>query len=162
MLSIVVAVSENNVIGHANDLPWKLSGDLKRVKALTMGHHLIMGRKTYESIGRPLPGRTTVIITRQKNYAPDGCVVVHNLFDAIRFCWADSESFVFGGGEIFKAALPHCEKIYLTRIHSQIEGTVFFPELNLKEWEIQSEQYFPADEKNEFACTVFEMQRVKR
>lgn len=161
MLSIVVAVSENNVIGHANDLPWKLSGDLKRVKALTMGHHLIMGRKTYESIGRPLPGRTTVIITRQKRYSPEGCTVVNSLFDAIKVSWNDNEAFVFGGGEIFKEALPHCDKIYLTRVHTTIEGTVFFPELNMNDWEILSEQSFPADEKNEFACTVFEMQRRK-
>ncbi|MBK9414783.1 MAG: dihydrofolate reductase [Bacteroidetes bacterium] len=161
MLSIVVAVSENNVIGHANDLPWKLSGDLKRVKALTMGHHLIMGRKTYESIGRPLPGRTTVIVTRQKRYAPEGCIVVNTFFDAIKVSWNDNEAFVFGGGEIFKVALPHCDKIYLTRIHTTIEGTVFFPELNMDEWEIMAEDKYPADEKNEFACTVFEMQRIK-
>lgn len=159
MLSIIVAVAENNVIGASNDLPWKLSGDLKRVKALTMGHHLIMGRKTYESIGRPLPGRTTVIITRQKKYSPPGCIVVNSLFDAIKYSWADSESFVFGGGEIFKEALPFAEKIYLTRIHTHANGTVCFPELNMDEWGILSEQSFPADEKNEFACTVFELER---
>ncbi len=159
MISIVVAVSDNNVIGVGNALPWKMSSDLKRVKALTMGHHLIMGRKTYESIGRPLPGRTMIIISRQKNYSPEGCIAVDSLAKAIEEAKDDEETFIFGGGEIFKAAIPFTEKIYLTRIHTTISGTVYFPELNMDEWEELSQQNFPADEKNEFACTVYELKR---
>jgi len=104
-ISIIVALSENNVVGVRNQLPWKLSADLKRVKELTMGHHIIMGRKTYESIGKPLPGRTNVIITRNKNYQAEGCVIVSSLEEAIEMSKADSEVFIFGGGEIFKEAI---------------------------------------------------------
>lgn len=154
MLSIIVAVSENNVIGAGNNLPWKLSGDLQRVKKLTMGHHLIMGRKTYESIGRPLPGRTTVIISRQTNYAPEGCTVVSSLKDAIKVAEHDEEAFIFGGGEIFTQALPLTDKIYFTKVHCEVEGDTFFPALNPLEWKVIDEQSFPADEKNQFGCTM--------
>src|SRR4249919_3491731 len=101
-ISIIVALSENGVVGINNQLPWHLSADLKRVKQLTMGHHLIMGRKTFESIGKPLPGRTTVIVTRDKNYFHDGCITASSLHDAIEKCKSDEEIFIFGGGEIFK------------------------------------------------------------
>src|SRR5881227_2718073 len=114
MLSIVVAVSENNVIGSGNTLPWRLSGDLKRVKTITMGHHLIMGRKTFESIGKPLPGRTIIIITRNKDYKVQGCIVVSSLQEAIKAIKNDEEPFIFGGGEIFREALPMVNKIYMT------------------------------------------------
>lgn len=159
MLSIVVAVSENNVIGLANDLPWKLSGDLKRVKTLTMGHHLIMGRKTFDSIGRPLPGRTTIVITRQNAFQAEGCMIVNSLKDAIEIASNDSEAFIFGGGEIFKEALPFTTKVYLTRVHCSVKGEIYFPELNLAEWEKTSEQRYLKDEKNEYDCTVQEWKR---
>ncbi len=154
MLSIIVAVSENNVIGTGNNLPWKLSGDLQRVKKLTMGHHLIMGRKTYESIGRPLPGRITIIITRQTNYHPEGCTVVSSLADALKIAQIDSEAFIFGGGEIFTQALPFTHKIYFTKVHCAVNGDTFFPQLAPSEWHTLEVQNFPADEKNEFACTT--------
>lgn len=159
MLSIVVAVSENNVIGLANDLPWKLSGDLKRVKTLTMGHHLIMGRKTFDSIGRPLLGRTTIVITRQNAFQAEGCMIVNSLKDAIEIASNDSEAFIFGGGEIFKEALPFTTKVYLTRVHCSVKGEIYFPELNLAEWEKTSEQRYLKDEKNEYDCTVQEWKR---
>ena len=159
MLSIVVAVSENNVIGLANDLPGKLSGDLKRVKALTMGHHLIMGRKTYDSIGRPLPGRTTVIITRQKGFHAEGCTIANSLNAAIEIASNDSEAFIFGGGEIFKQALPFTQKVYLTRVHCSVNGEIYFPEMNLAEWKKIAEQKYLKDEKNEYDCTVEEWKR---
>jgi dihydrofolate reductase len=159
MISIVVAVSDNDVIGVGNDLPWKMSGDLKRVKTLTMGHHLIMGRKTYESIGRPLPGRTMVIISRQKDYAQDGCIVVDSLQSAIKIASYDDEAFIFGGGEIFKEAIPYTQKIYLTRVHCIVHGDVLFPQLNHSEWNLISEVNYSADEKNEFDCTVEEWVR---
>ncbi len=113
-----------------------------------------MGRRTYESIGRPLPGRTTVIITRQKKYSATGCIVVTSLEEALQIANKDEEAFIFGGGEIFKEALPLTRRIYLTRIHTVIEGDTFFPELKTAEWvEIKSD-FFSKNEKNEFDCTV--------
>ena len=161
MLSIVVALTENNLIGNGNTLPWRMSDDLKRVKTLTMGHHLIMGRKTYESIGRPLPGRTTVIVTRQPDYKAEGCLVAQNLQEAIRIASADPEAFIFGGGEIFKEALPFTDRIYCTRLHVSMKGDTFFPELNKNEWTVVEEKNFPADEKNQFSCTVSVLERKK-
>nr|AIA15939.1 Dihydrofolate reductase [uncultured bacterium] len=159
MLSIVVALTENNVIGTGNKLPWRMSDDLKRVKALTMGHHLIMGRKTFESIGRPLPGRTTVIITRSKDFVAEGCMVVNSLEEAIRVSENDNEAFVFGGGEIFKQALAFTHRIYLTKIHTVIDGDTFFPELDPNEWLEVSNEFFPKNEKNDFDCTVLVLER---
>lgn len=158
-LSIIVALSENHVIGSGNQLPWKLSADLKRVKALTMGHHLIMGRKTYESIGRPLPGRTNVIITRNGSYAPEGCVVVNSLAAALELAKEDSEAFVFGGGEIFREALPLVNKIYLTKVHCVIDGDTHFPELTSSEWIELDREEFKADEKNEYDYSFVTLQR---
>src|SRR5438105_2108160 len=114
MLSIIVALSENNVIGRENSLPWKLSADLKRLKSITMGHHLIMGRKTWESLGKPLPGRVNIIITSNNNFKAEGGVVVHSLEEAIKISSQDAEPFIFGGGKIFKEALPMVDKIYMT------------------------------------------------
>ena len=158
-LSIIVALSENNVIGVGNQLPWKLSADLKRVKALTMGHHLVMGRKTYESIGRPLPGRTNVIITRNASYQPEGCQTVDSLKAALELAKADSEVFVFGGGEVFREALPMVQKIYMTKVHCTLEGDTHFPELNPEEWMEVESQSFNADEKNEFDYSFVTLER---
>jgi dihydrofolate reductase len=158
-LSIIVALSENHVIGSGNQLPWKLSADLKRVKSLTMGHHLIMGRKTYESIGRPLPGRTNVIITRNGSYAPEGCVVVNSLAAALELAKEDSEAFVFGGGEIFREALPLVNKIYLTKVHCMIDGDTHFPELNSSDWTELEREEFKSDEKNEYDYSFITLQR---
>jgi dihydrofolate reductase len=161
ILSIIVALSENNVVGINNQLPWHLSADLKRVKALTMGHHLIMGRKTYESIGKPLPGRTNVIITRNKNFNAEGCVVVSSLTEAFEKAKDDNEAFVFGGGEIFREALPKVNKIYMTRIHQHFEGDTRFPELNPKEWREISRQDYNADEKNNYSYSFIDLERIK-
>ncbi|MBP6335530.1 MAG: dihydrofolate reductase, partial [Bacteroidia bacterium] len=144
MISIIVALSENNVVGVKNQLPWRLSADLKRVKALTMGHHIIMGRKTYESIGKPLPGRTNVIITRNKNFIAEGCVIVTSLTEALELSKDDSEVFIFGGGEIFREALPLATKIYMTRVHTILEGDTHFPEITPFEWRIIHLEEFKA------------------
>jgi dihydrofolate reductase len=160
-LSIIVALSENNVVGINNQLPWHLSADLKRVKALTMGHHLIMGRKTFESIGRPLPGRTNVIITRNMDYKAEGCVVVSSLSEALQNAQHDSEAFVFGGGEIFREALPLVNKIYMTRIHRNFEGDTRFPELNPREWKETARQDFNADEKNNYNYSFIDLVRIR-
>ncbi|MFM7738727.1 MAG: dihydrofolate reductase, partial [Planctomycetota bacterium] len=116
-LSLIVAASDNDVIGREGQLPWRLSADLRRFKRLTMGHHLIMGRKTFESIGRPLPGRTTIVLSRQRDYAPAGVVVAHSPEEVLKLVAADSEPFVVGGAEIYRLLLPWVGKIYLTRVH---------------------------------------------
>ena len=159
MLSIIVAISENNVVGRDNGLPWKLSADLKRLKSLTMGHHIIMGRKTWESLGRPLPGRVNVVITTQENYAAEGAVVVHSLQEALQVSAGDNETFIFGGGEIFRMALHLTQRIYMTRVHVTLNGDAFFPELNMDEWKIIYGEDFRADEKNEYDYSFITLQR---
>lgn len=159
MLAIIVALSENNVVGIENRLPWKISADLRRVKALTMGHHILMGRKTHESIGKPLPGRTNVIISRNGNYSAEGCVIVNSLDAALELAKQDPEIFVFGGGEIFKQALPLVQKIYMTRVHTNIDGDTYFPELNPEEWQLTEEERHAADEKNEFDYSFLTYER---
>ncbi len=137
-ISIIVAVAENQVIGYNNQLLWHIKEDLQRFKSLTLGHHIIMGRKTYDSIGRPLPGRTNVVITRDKNYQADGCMVVNSLEDALNMAHQDSEVFIIGGGDIYRQTLHLVNRIYLTRIHASFSGDTFFPELDLKEWVAES------------------------
>lgn len=129
-ISAIAALSENNVIGRDNDLPWHISADLKRVRALTTGHVLIMGRKTYESIGKPLPNRTTIIITRDRDYHVEGTIVAHSIEEAIEIGEKkDSEEiFIFGGGQIFKEAMPFIERLYLTLVHTTLDGDAFFPD----------------------------------
>ena len=133
-VSLLVAVARNGVIGNKGKLPWRLPADLKRFKELTMGHHIIMGRKTYESIDRLLPGRTTVIVTRQRDYQVSGAIIANSLEEAIAACKGDDEIFVIGGAEIFREAFPLANRIYLTEIHANFEGDVFFPEWNKNDW----------------------------
>lgn len=147
-ISIIVAASENNIIGKDNDMPWRLSADLKRFKKLTMGHHIIMGRKTFESIGKPLPGRTSVIITRNKDYKQEGCIIVHSLDEAMEVV-KDDEVFVIGGGEIYNMAFESADKLYLTRVHVSLDGDTSIPVVDEKWKEIERED-FSKDEKNQF------------
>ncbi len=155
IISLLVAMDERDGIGQDNRLPWHLSTDLKRFKALTMGHHILMGRKTYESIGRPLPGRVNVIITRSPDYQAEGCLIAHSLREALSLAElaGESEAFVIGGGQIFAQALPLADRIYLTRVHTLSEADVFFPEFDLKEWSIQATSEVLADDKNQFSST---------
>ncbi len=143
-LSIIVATAKNRVIGVNNTLPWHLPEDLKRFRALTTGHHIIMGRKTYDSLGRLLPGRTTVIVTRNQAYKVEGAIVVHSLKDAIAACGNDEEVFLIGGAELYKDGLKLANKLYVTEINAEYEGDAFFPEFNLSEWiarEAEAESY---------------------
>ncbi len=160
MLSIIVALSENNVIGRDNGLPWRLSADLKRLKGLTMGHHIIMGRRTWESLGRPLPGRQNVVITRDRNFSAEGAIIVHSLDEALKVAANDSEVFIFGGGKVFAEALPKVEKIYLTKVHTKIDGDTFFPALNEGEWKEIERHEFSSDEKNEFDYSFVTVERI--
>ena len=149
-LSIIVAISENHVIGRDGGLPWHLSADLKNFKRLTMGHPIIMGRKTYDSIGRPLPGRTSIVITRQDSYQPDGVETVGTIADALKRAEPSDEAFVIGGAEIYRLALPLADRLYVTRVHATVEGDVMFPELDPTEWQLQSAEPHKADEQNDF------------
>jgi dihydrofolate reductase len=133
-ISIIVAIANNRVIGLNNTLPWHLPEDLKRFRALTMGHHIIMGRKTYESLGRLLPGRTTVIVSRQAGYQIDGAKVAGSLQEAIDACDGDDEVFVIGGAEIYRQALGLADRLYLTEIDAVFAGDAWFPEFDRTEW----------------------------
>ncbi len=134
-LSILVAMAQNRTIGINNTLPWHIPEDLKRFKALTMGHHMIMGRKTFDSIGKPLPGRTTVIVTRNRELKIAGCVIAHTLEEAHTACAGDDEIFVVGGAELYTLALPLANTIYLTEIQQEVAGDAFFPELDQNIWQ---------------------------
>jgi len=150
MLSIIAAVSANNALGKDNKLLWHLPADLKRLKELTMGHHLIMGRKTFESLGRPLPGRPHIVISRDINLKFEGVTVVDSLAKAFELAKNDNQPFIFGGAEIYKQALPFIERIYLTRVNETFEGDAYFPELDMNNWELVSKLDFEPDEKNKF------------
>ncbi|MBL0258994.1 MAG: dihydrofolate reductase [Bacteroidetes bacterium] len=159
-ISIIVALSANNVVGINNQLPWKLSADLKRVKGLTMGHHIIMGRKTYESIGRPLPGRVNVVITRNSDFNAEGCILASSLAEALKISKSDPEVFIFGGGEIFREALPHVSKIYMTKVHHSLEGDTYFPLLDPSHWKEIEKVEFKADEKNEYDYSFITLEKI--
>jgi dihydrofolate reductase len=155
VLSLLLAASENNVIGKNNQLPWHLPDDLKYFKNLTWGLPILMGRKTFDSIGKPLPGRKSIVITRDQNWRHDGVAVVHSVEDATRKAesFGAKEIFVIGGAEIFHATLPSANRIYLTRIHHEFDGDVFFPEIDTHNWECTSSRFCAADEKNAFDHT---------
>ncbi|HEU4708956.1 MAG TPA: dihydrofolate reductase [Methylophilaceae bacterium] len=134
-LSLIVAVARNGVIGKDNTLPWHLPEDLKRFRALTTGHHIIMGRKTYESIGRLLPGRTTVIVTRNKNYHVPGALIADSLQQAVALCGDDEEAFLIGGAELFRDGMQLSHRVYLTEIDADFTGDVFMPPLDPADWQ---------------------------
>ncbi len=157
-ISIIVAISTNNAIGKDNQLLWHLPADLKHFKAITTGHPIIMGRKTYDSIGKPLPNRRNIIITRQKDLTLEGVEVVHSIADAIALCKEENEVFIIGGAEIYKSALASTSRIYLTTVHQQYEADAFFPILTKEEWNIINQEYHPADEKNSVAYTFSTLQ----
>lgn len=164
MVSMIVAASENDVIGRANALPWHLPRDLKNFKDVTTGNTVVMGRKTYESIvariGKPLPNRKNVIVTQQADFQAPECVVVHSLEEAMESTKGENV-FVIGGEAIYRAALPLVDRVHLTRVHAQIEGEVKLPAINFSEWNLVSEEKWPQDEKNEFDATyqIYERKR---
>jgi dihydrofolate reductase len=149
-ISIIVAMSTNRVIGLNNALPWRLSADLKRFKSLTMGHCLVMGRKTFESIGRPLPGRTIIVLTHQRDYAPEGVLVAHALDDALTMATGD-EVVITGGAHIYQQALPLADRLYLTLIHAAFEGDAYFPFFDESDWQLVSEEHHAPSEAFSYA-----------
>lgn len=155
-LSLIVAHADNRVIGHNNQLPWHLPEDLKRFKKLTMGHHIIMGRKTYESLGRLLPGRTTVIVTRDPAYKVEGAKVVHSIPEALAACAGDSEPFLIGGAELYLQGFAHVTRLYLTRVFVKVGGDAFFPELEMADWELISEEANVSENGLHYSDLVYE------
>lgn len=152
-ISIVVAISENNAIGKNNQLLWHLPADLKHFKAITSGHPIIMGRKTYDSIGKPLPNRRNIVVTQQKNLEIPGVEVVNSVAAALAFCENENETFIIGGAQIYELALEQVDKIYLTTVHATFEADAFFPVLANDKWQEISSEYHEADEKNTLAYT---------
>jgi dihydrofolate reductase len=155
---LIAAMSENRVIGRDNQLPWRLPADLKRFKAATMGHVLVMGRKTYESIGRPLPGRRTIVLSRDAGYRPEGVEVASSLSEALELA-GDEEVFIAGGGEVYRRALEVADDILLTLVHGHIEGDAFFPSLNPGIWELVEEERRPADDRHAWELSFLRYRR---
>ncbi|RRA95592.1 dihydrofolate reductase [Paenimyroides viscosum] len=153
MIIMIAAAAENNALGKDNEMVWHLPNDFKRFKQLTTGHHIIMGRKTFESFPKLLPNRTHIIITRQKNYHPEGCIVVDNMKEAIEKAPQNEDIFIIGGGEIYNLGLPFADKIELTKIHSTFEADAFFPEIKSEDWKLEHEEFHPKDEKHNFDFT---------
>ncbi|OIK15415.1 dihydrofolate reductase [Bacillus sp. MUM 116] len=151
MISFLVAMDGKRVIGKDNQLPWHLPEDLKYFKRVTMGHPIAMGRKTHESIGRVLPGRENIVITRQQNYQAEGCKMFYSVEDFVDYCRKqDEEIFIIGGAEIFKETFKSADRLYITEIHAEFEGDTYFPEFNTSEWNLISSEKGIKDEKNPF------------
>lgn len=153
MIIMIAAVAENNALGKDNELVWHLPNDFKRFKSLTTNHHIIMGRKTFESFPKPLPNRVHIVITRQKDYHPESCIVVDSIEKAIAACPENEDSYIIGGGEIYNLALPYTDIIEITKVHHTFEADAFFPKINKSEWQlVESEENFK-DDKHLFDYT---------
>jgi dihydrofolate reductase len=161
IVSIVVAVSDNNVIGRGNRVPWRQSADMKRFKALTLGHHLLMGRKTFESLDRPLPGRTIIVITHDRQFQADGVLTAPSIERAIEMARLDEEIFIGGGAQIYEQSLHRADRMYLTRVHTEVEGDTFFPEFDdVTEWTLVDVEHREADERNEHPYSFLTYERA--
>lgn len=161
MLSIIVAMDENSLIGKDNDLPWRLSADLQFFKRTTMGKPLIMGRNTHESIGRALPGRRNIVISSQTNYQPAaGCELAKDPDAALALCADAEEVMLMGGASLYEQLLTKADKLYLTRVRASLEGDTWFPEIDWSQWQLLSQERYNADEKNQFDYCFEIYQRV--
>jgi dihydrofolate reductase len=163
IISAIAAMAENRVIGKNNQLPWHLPADLTHFKTITTGNCILMGRKTYESIGKPLPNRTNIILTQQPEFAAPGCIVVNSFEEALTHSLAEKnkELIIIGGAQIYTQLLPQIERIYLTIIHHLFDGDVFFPELDTREWHEAARETHRADEKNKYAYSFTRLERIK-
>ena len=160
MISIIVATSANGVIGRGGELPWHLSDDLKRFKQLTLGKSIVMGRKTFESIGRALPGRQNIVLTRQSEFVADDCDIVSSVDAAIATAGDAGEVMVIGGSEIYELFLPLAGRIYMTRVHMDIDGDARFPELDDEQWQETEREHHDADDSNEYEFTTSVLERT--
>jgi dihydrofolate reductase len=162
MISLIVAMDNHRVIGKDNKLPWHLPADLAYFKNVTMGHAIVMGRKTFESIGRPLPGRENIIVTRNRSFQPEGCTVIHSIEDIKQIAAErNDEVFVIGGAELFAVTLPLADRLYITKIEASFPGDTFFPTFNEEDWQLISSEKGTKDEKNpyDYFFLVYERKR---
>jgi len=159
-VSIIVAASANNVIGVNGGLPWRLPEDLRKFKEITMGKPMIMGRATYESIGRALPGRKSIVLTRQEDFEAEGCEVVATTDESMAAAGDAAEVMIIGGGEIYRQFLPMCDRVYLTRVQAEIAGDTRFPELDMEEWTVTAAEEYPAGDEREYGFTMEVLERV--
>lgn len=159
-IAIIVATDEQGLIGKENDLPWKLSADLQYFRRVTMGKPLVMGRKTHESIGRALPGRKNIIVTKNLNYLAEGCHVVHSVEDAIKACDDVEEIMVMGGASLYEQLLPQADRLYLTQVHASLEGDTWFPDWQKADWQEVNREDHPADNKNDYSYSFIVFDRV--
>ena len=161
LISIIVAASTNNVIGRDGGLPWRLPEDLKRFKQVTMGKPMIMGRATWESIGRALPGRQSIVLTRQPGFVAKGCDVAATMEDALQLAADAEEVMIIGGGHVYRQFLPQAGRVYLTRVNATIEGDTFFPEMDDNLWEVLGRENYPASVEREHAFDILTLERLE-
>lgn len=161
-LSLVVAAAENSVIGRGNALPWRLPDDLRRFKALTLGKPVVMGHRTYQSIGRPLPERSNIVVSRQPALAIAGCIVVPSIEAALAAAQPAAEIMIIGGAQLYEQTLPRASTIHLTRVHARLDGDVRLPALAAQEWREVASEYHPADERHAYAFTYLHLERMSR
>lgn len=160
-ISIIAALAENNVIGRENRLPWHLPDDLKHFRRLTVGHPVIMGRRNYESLGRPLPDRLNIVVTHRPGYAAPGCRVVHSLEEAFAAADGADEIFVIGGGELYAQTLDRADRLYLTRVHARVEGETRFPDFDADAWREIARVRHEADERHAYAFSFATLERQR-
>ncbi|WP_088324435.1 dihydrofolate reductase [Polaribacter tangerinus] len=161
MITVIAAIAKNNALGKDNDLIWHLPADLKRFKKVTSGHFIIMGRNTFESIGKPLPNRTTIIITRNKNYTKENCLIANSLEEALALAKEQKEVFIIGGAQIYRETMAKnlADQLDITLVHEKFEADVFFPEIDLKIWKEVAREDFKADNKNKYNYSFISYQK---
>tara|TARA_R110002049_G_scaffold13089_5_gene57430 strand:+ start:7951 stop:8439 length:489 start_codon:yes stop_codon:yes gene_type:complete len=162
MITIIAAIAKNNALGKNNDLIWHLPADLKRFKKVTTGHYILMGRNTFESIGKPLPNRTTIIITRNKDYFKDGCLIANSLEEAIEMAKEEEQIFIIGGAQIYKETIAKdlADQLDITLVHKDFDADVYFPEINTQVWKEVAREDFKADEKNKLDYSFVSYQKI--
>jgi len=161
-ISLIVAIAQNGVIGARNQLPWHLPDDLRHFRAITTGHTVIAGRKNYQSIGRPLPNRRNIVVSRQRGFEAPGCLVAHSLEEALAMVATESEVFVIGGAELYAQALPLATRLYLTEIHATVPGDTTFPPFERDEWDERTREDHPADERHAHAFSFVLLERKRK
>ena len=162
MITIIAAIAKNNALGKNNDLIWHLPADLKRFKKVTTGHHILMGRNTFESIGRPLPNRTTIIITKNENYVQEGCLIANSVEQAIEMAHEDDQIFIIGGAQVYEYAMKHdfADALDITLVHHEFDADVYFPEIDPLIWKRVEREDFIADEKNKFDYSFIRYKKI--
>ena len=159
-ISLIAAIADNGVIGRDNTLPWHLPADLRYFKKITMGHPIIMGRKNYADIGRPLPGRINIVLTRDTSFRAEGCIVVHNKRAALEAVGNNEEVFVIGGAEIYRLFLPDADRLFITQVHIEATGDIRFPDYDKSDWLLVSQEHHNADESNKVEYSFLIFRRV--